>query len=150
VLRTKQASEGKQVMIRLGQLFLVAALMALLLRWRVPLCPLAFWFHLPCPGCGMTRASLCMLRGDFATAMRFHPLSPVLFPVATAVLAANSFAYVRTGHWGYVESFRYKRAIMLFTISMVAIVIAVWAMRFLGYFGGPVPVGGWSLWSKLS
>ena len=29
---------------------------------------------IPCPGCGMTRAWLSLLRGDFAGAFRAHPL----------------------------------------------------------------------------
>lgn len=31
-----------------------------------------------CPGCGMTRAFLCLAQGDFAKAMAFHPFSPLL------------------------------------------------------------------------
>ena len=36
-----------------------------------------FWlatFGVPCPGCGMTRATLAALRLDFAEAFRLHPM----------------------------------------------------------------------------
>ena len=41
-------------------------------------CPLLFFFGIPCPFCGMTRAFLCVLRGDLLTAFYFHPLWPVV------------------------------------------------------------------------
>lgn len=31
-------------------------------------------FHVPCPGCGMTRAVLCLLRLDFGAALGYHPM----------------------------------------------------------------------------
>jgi len=34
-----------------------------------------------CPGCGMTHAVLAAVRGDFAGAMAFNPLSLTIFPV---------------------------------------------------------------------
>lgn len=33
---------------------------------------------LPCPGCGMTRGLVALLSLDFARALRYHPLSPLL------------------------------------------------------------------------
>lgn len=37
-------------------------------------CPVKRITGLPCPGCGMTRACLSLLRLDFAAAVRWHPL----------------------------------------------------------------------------
>lgn len=37
-------------------------------------CPIQFFTGVSCPGCGMTRAALAVLRGDFAAALSFHPL----------------------------------------------------------------------------
>ena len=36
---------------------------------------------IPCPGCGMTRAWLCLLKGDIVNAFRWHPLFAVFPPV---------------------------------------------------------------------
>ena len=33
---------------------------------------------IPCPGCGMTRACLAILQGEFSTAWRYHPFSFLL------------------------------------------------------------------------
>ncbi len=35
-------------------------------------------FHLPCPGCGMTRAFAHLAKGEWAAALRDHPLAPVV------------------------------------------------------------------------
>ena len=41
-------------------------------------CLLRRVFHLPCPGCGMTRAFAALAKGDWSTAAALHPLAPVL------------------------------------------------------------------------
>ena len=38
------------------------------------LCPIRYLTGVPCPFCGMTRAWLSALGGDWAAALRFHPL----------------------------------------------------------------------------
>ena len=35
-------------------------------------------FHLPCPGCGMTRAFAHLAKGEWGTALVLHPLAPVV------------------------------------------------------------------------
>src|SRR5262245_34155251 len=57
------------------------ALLALLAIVDAPLCPTRFLFGIPCPGCGLTRATFAMLTLDWAGVWRFHPLAPVLAPV---------------------------------------------------------------------
>lgn len=45
-------------------------------------CPIKFITGVSCPGCGMTRAILSVLRLDFAGAFHYHPLfflAPVMF-----------------------------------------------------------------------
>jgi uncharacterized protein DUF2752 len=35
-------------------------------------------FHLPCPGCGMTRAFAHLAKGEWSAAVRDHPLAPAV------------------------------------------------------------------------
>lgn len=37
-------------------------------------CPFKEYFHIPCAGCGMTRAIKAVLKFDFKTAFYYHPL----------------------------------------------------------------------------
>jgi hypothetical protein len=42
------------------------------------ICLLRRVFHLPCPGCGMTRAFAALAKGDWPAAVALHPLAPVV------------------------------------------------------------------------
>lgn len=53
-----------------GLLLALSAYGALCLL-RAP-CLFQSLFHVPCPGCGMRRALLAALRGDFLSAFQFH------------------------------------------------------------------------------
>lgn len=53
-------------------------------------CPFKAITDIPCPGCGMTRAYLAVLRGYFKGAFFWHPLFP-LTPVLAGALAVYSF-----------------------------------------------------------
>jgi hypothetical protein len=53
------------------------------------LCPFRLLTHLPCPGCGMTRAMLALCHGDLRAALIAHPLSPFL-AVALGVWWVNN------------------------------------------------------------
>lgn len=40
-------------------------------------CPVNAIFNIPCPGCGMTRAYLSLLKLDFKAALHYHCLFPI-------------------------------------------------------------------------
>ena len=44
-----------------------------------PLCPIKRFFGVSCPGCGLTRGCICILKFDFEEAFRYHVLSIPLF-----------------------------------------------------------------------
>lgn len=119
---------------------------AVLVVWLgAPLCPTALFLGLPCPGCGLTRATVALLRGDFAAAFRFHPLVVVLAPLFAGAMLKALSDYVRGGSAEAAPAERppsfWTGSAGLATASvLLALVVGVWALRFAGYFGGPVPV----------
>lgn len=44
----------------------------------VPICQSRALFGVPCPGCGLTRATLALLDLRFVESFRLHPLAPVV------------------------------------------------------------------------
>jgi hypothetical protein len=47
-------------------------------------CPFALLTGTACPGCGMTRAVSYLLRGDWASAIHYHPLAPLVLTMGVA------------------------------------------------------------------
>ena len=86
-----------------------AAVAALLAAWLVPasrldqlpsLCVFRNLTGWECPGCGMTRAVLSILRGDLPAAFGYNHLVIVVFPLLgyTLVKEALGGSYVREFH----------------------------------------------------
>lgn len=48
-------------------------------------CPLFRLTGIPCPGCGLSRATVLLLKGDLAGSLRFHAFAP-LFLIAIVAL----------------------------------------------------------------
>lgn len=49
-------------------------------------CPFLYFFGIPCPGCGMTRALISAARLDFKAAFYYHPLFFVVIIAAVYML----------------------------------------------------------------
>lgn len=49
-------------------------------------CPVKSLTGIPCPGCGLSRAAVSLLRLDLTAAFRYHPMVFVLPPVVLLVL----------------------------------------------------------------
>ncbi len=112
----------------------VAGVVGALVMSGLPLCPFAFLSGIPCPGCGLTRAGLCLLHGDVQGAVALSPLSPIVVPFVGLVVARASWLYVR----GRPEL--PPRWVTRGTLGLWAAMIMVWGLRFAGLLGGPVAV----------
>ncbi len=51
-------------------------------------CPLHEGLGLPCPGCGLSRATASLLRGDWPGALAIHPFAPLVLVVLAMLLVA--------------------------------------------------------------
>jgi hypothetical protein len=47
-----------------------------------PQCPVHYYFHILCPGCGTTRALAALLHGSFTEALRLNALTTLMIPIS--------------------------------------------------------------------
>ena len=104
--------------------------------WVAFPCPVRAALHLPCPGCGMTRALGEFAHGHFAAATALHPLVWIVMPLAALAMTIECVSYVRTGEFARLSRIRTARAVAATTFALLVI---VWIARFFGALGGPAP-----------
>ncbi|MBS2012110.1 MAG: DUF2752 domain-containing protein [Deltaproteobacteria bacterium] len=100
-------------------------------------CPVRLAFGVPCPACGITRATRLVAHGDFAAATAMHPLVWLVVPVVAAFVVAEVAGFLKTREWGASKRLPAAKVLMLGTAILMFI---VWVARFFGAFGGPAPV----------
>jgi hypothetical protein len=126
---------------RLALVCAVIAAFALAIALKLPVCPTATFLGVPCPGCGLTRATLRLLQGDFAGALSLHPLAPAIAPLLVALGVKAALDYVGfTRRTPGPPSPRAARWTNVFAVTLLCALVGVWGARFFGAFGGPVPV----------
>lgn len=124
---------------RIAILVAILPLVAILLFVDLPLCPTATVFHIPCPGCGLTRATRAAVSGEFREAFRYHPLVFVFVPLLSAYAITGSISFLRFGSAHVDLPFQGKFFDTLWLVLLAALIV-LWIARFFGAFGGPVPV----------
>lgn len=60
----------------------------------LPPCPIRYFLHIDCPGCGATRALYALLHGDLGVALQYNALAVVALAVVTV-----TFAWYVIGLW---------------------------------------------------
>jgi Protein of unknown function (DUF2752) len=127
----------------------LSGVFAVIVVERLPFCPMATVLGIPCPGCGLTRATLALLHGDVRGALALHPLVFVLAPLFAAAIASAAFSYVR-GRSSRPKPNRWlaSRSATFIGTALLVATLGVWGVRFLGYLGGPAPVTTFRDWQR--
>lgn len=86
-------------------------------------CQIRQLIGIPCPTCGMTRAALLALGGNFGAAFRMHPL----FWLMPFLFAAIFF----------IKNRRLQRDLLIF---FAVLLFAVWVIRMIIFFPDTVPM----------
>jgi hypothetical protein len=103
-------------------------------------------FGLPCPGCGLTRATIALFTLDFPTMLAMHPLAPVIDPLLAIML--GRYLLIGVGALSPSSWDPLARIPKSVWIAIVAALFIVWGLRLFGYLGGPAdpidPEHGWA------
>lgn len=101
------------------------------------LCPFRLLTGLPCPGCGLTRSLVCLLHGDLATSVAFHPLGPLVALALIGFILAEACARarpaLRDGPWQWSLALRLRSAAPWATLAAF---LLVWIVRLPLYLQG--------------
>jgi Protein of unknown function (DUF2752) len=118
----------------------VWAIAALPFAFGAVQCPTARLFHVPCPGCGMTRAFLLLAGGDIRGSLAMHALAVPTALSQLALAVASIAATLRFGAPWSLHRARWGRVVVAFVASVTVADLVFWIARALGAFGGPAPV----------
>jgi len=88
----------------------------------------------PCPGCGITRAVVCLAHGQFAEALRFHPLAPIAFGF---LIAATLQHLPLPARLRLPSRLWTPRLQTLCYSTLVALLLGIWAARLAGWLPSP-------------
>jgi hypothetical protein len=125
---------------RTAKLALLFGLGAALLYAKALPCVFARVCHLPCPGCGSTRAVLALLSGDVHGVLVNNPLGPVVATILGLFALQSLGSMFRHGDFREVGAGRLGRCLRYAAYVVGAAELALWGLRFFGLFGGPVAV----------
>ena len=126
-----------------------AGIFAGIVALRLPFCPLASVVGVPCPGCGLTRATLALAHGELRHALELHPLVFVLAPLFIWAVSSAAVGYVRgSRRTGPVRVWIASRTVSALAALLLLVTLGVWGARFFGYFGGPVQVETLGEWGR--
>ena len=84
---------------------------------------------LPCPGCGMTRATVALLRGEWQEALRLHAFAPLLAGAAGAIIVLALLPRETRGR--AVAKLQGLEARWHFGVWLLAALLCYWLLRFL-------------------
>lgn len=123
---------AKRILFALLPLVFIAPL----LLFDMPWCAAKNAFGVPCPGCGLTRASFALAQLDFARALTLHPLVLVFTPLIGMSLLrsmALQLGIIKKDFW---DPLNLPKGFMA---TMFVLLVVIWVIRIAtGFHPDPI------------
>lgn len=107
------------------------------------LCPSVIFTGFPCPACGLTRATFCILRGDFAGAWELHPFVYAVWLLVIWFVIRRYFLQKET------------KSLVKWLTALIVGMILFYIYRMIRFFPGDAPMTyyygsyGYRIWEVL-
>lgn len=98
---------------------LIVTILSSLLNFKI--CLINNLFHFPCPGCGMTRSFILLLKGHFIEALKYNFILPIVLVIYVAIIVWNIEDYKSKKHT--FEDFTKKYKAIIITIAVILTLI---------------------------
>lgn len=57
------------------------------------ICPFLYVFHIPCPGCGLTKSIIHFYKGEWEASIHFHWWGGIFILIATCIIILSAYDY---------------------------------------------------------
>ena len=92
-------------------------------------CPIRFGLGVPCPGCGLSRAVVALMHGDWHQALLLHAFAPVV-AIALVLIFVCGFL-PNSARQGVIGGMRYLERYLGVSFFFCTGILAYWAVRLL-------------------
>ena len=100
----------------------IILLILILNLFNIRICFIYNLFHIPCPGCGATRASIELLKGNVVEAIKYNPLPLVITIILIIILLWNIIDYIRKKKTFKIYIEKYKKIIIALSVILTIII----------------------------
>lgn len=102
---------------------------------ELPACVFRRFTGIPCGGCGMTTASILLLKGEIVAAFQTNPLGPLALMAATGIFVGALHDRIKhtTGFARWVEGFSKRLKRPRLYIPLILLALAHWAWHIYSY-----------------
>lgn len=94
-----------------------------------PSCVFRRAFHIPCPGCGLTRSFAALWHGNLSASFHFHPLGLPLFALMAMGAGVWLFRNATPGMRRVAEQWENEMVQPRVWMTLLAIWLGVWVAR---------------------
>lgn len=100
--------------------------------WTLPeTCVWRCWLEMNCPGCGMTRAFICLVRGNLAGAWQFNAAALPLFAAVALQIPYRGWQLWRLSHGKEEWTSRWQAIVPLLLVGALIVRWFCWLGSFL-------------------
>lgn len=106
----------KDVVIKEFLLIFIIILICFIFGIRI--CPFYYLFKIPCPGCGLTRSIVCLLKFDIISSIKYNFMGIIL-----TILFIIYIIFLLLGKQVILKNFINKNKKILIIISIILVII---------------------------